>query len=416
MIYFNNSKNLWTSALVAVKLRNQRAFPEPPKLTLGPTKDCSLKRKWSSPSVIPALNSANKDCGEKTLSLSDYFSGSRSFPLEELQSFPHLLQNIHCLELPSQMSSVLNNSLLLHYINCVKDESILLRLYYWLSQALQEECIWYNMNNYEQEKEFVNLLDIVIRVQCFLQCSLLQSLKELLQNWLLWLSMDAHVQPLTSSPLETTLGETMTSLVQLIEYVGWLSLTALRLESNNTLLLHFILDFFEKVCDIYVNYDLPLLVLFPPVIFHSALLSLDASILNQLCYIMYRYHNNLTAAKKNNVLKKAKSEFNLSSKICQEFNYYLTAMVRCLWMSKPFDKGMYVDPQSLENSGVTEYKYSLNLVQHPSLLSYAASFLLQVSVFKVSLDFIGNTDCENRNCLYLNCKACSEVLVLTKFW
>lgn len=41
-------------------------------------------------------------------------------------------------QLPSQMSSVLNNSLLLHYINCVKDESILLRLYYWLSQALQE--------------------------------------------------------------------------------------------------------------------------------------------------------------------------------------------------------------------------------------------------------------------------------------
>lgn len=446
-IYFNNSKNLWTSALVAVKLRNQRAFPEPPKLTLGPTKGCSLKRKWSSPSVIPALKSANKDCGEKTLSLSDYFSNSRSFPLEELQSFPHLLQNIHCLELPSQMSSVLNNSLLLHYINCVKDESILLRLYYWLSQALQEECIWYNMNNYEQEKEFVNLLDIVIRVQCFLQegfysceaflykslplwdgfscrshflqllswipfssfsemkpllfnhlaplfltstiyfkCSLLQSLKELLQNWLLWLSMDAHVQPLTSSPLETTLGETMTSLAQLIDYVGWLSLTALRLESNNTLLLHFILDFFEKVCDIYINYDLPLLVLFPPVIFHSALLSLDASILNQLCYIMYRYHNNLTAAKKNNVLKKAKSEFNLSSKICQEFNYYLTTMVHCLWMSKPFDKGMYVDPQSLENSGVTEYKYSLNLVQHPSLLSYAASFLLQESPEERTID------------------------------
>ncbi|KAH0500428.1 Centromere protein I [Microtus ochrogaster] len=201
LIYFNNSKNLWTSALVAVKLRNQRTFPEPPKLTLGPTKGCSLKRKWSSLSVIPALNSANKDCGEKTWSLSDYFSSSRSFPLEELQSFSHLLQNIHCLELPSQMSSVLNNSLLLHYINCVKDESILLRLYYWLSQALQEECVWYNMNNYEQEKEFVNLLDIVIRVQCFLQCSLLQSLKELLQNWLLWLSMDAHVQPVTSSPL-----------------------------------------------------------------------------------------------------------------------------------------------------------------------------------------------------------------------
>ncbi|XP_028730864.1 centromere protein I isoform X1 [Peromyscus leucopus] len=437
-IYFNNSKNLWTSALLAVKLRNQGAFPEPPKLTLGPTKGSSLKRKWNSHSVIPPLNSANKECGQKKMSLSDYLSSARSLPLEELRSFPQLLQNIHCLELPSQMSSALNNSLLLHYINCVKDESILLRLYYWLSQTLQEECMWYNMNNYEEEKEFINFLDIVIRVQCFLQegfyssevflfkslplwdgfscrsqflqlmawipfssfsevkpllfdhlaplfftstiyfkCSVLQSLKELLQNWLLWLSTDAHVQPVTNSPLETTLGGSMDSVAQLIDYVGWLSMVAVRLESNSTLLLHFILDFYEKVCDIYINYDLPLVVLFPPMIFHSALLSLDASILNQLCYIIYRYRNNLTAAKKNNFLKKAKSEFNLSSKICQEFNYYLTVMVHCLWMSKPFEKGVYIDPQTLENTGETEYKNSLNLVHHPALLSYAASFLLQ---------------------------------------
>ncbi|XP_037054831.1 centromere protein I isoform X2 [Peromyscus leucopus] len=439
-IYFNNSKNLWTSALLAVKLRNQGAFPEPPKLTLGPTKGSSLKRKWNSHSVIPPLNSANKECGQKKMSLSDYLSSARSLPLEELRSFPQLLQNIHCLELPSQMSSALNNSLLLHYINCVKDESILLRLYYWLSQTLQEECMWYNMNNYEEEKEFINFLDIVIRVQCFLQegfyssevflfkslplwdgfscrsqflqlmawipfssfsevkpllfdhlaplfftstiyfkCSVLQSLKELLQNWLLWLSTDAHVQPVTNSPLETTLGGSMDSVAQLIDYVGWLSMVAVRLESNSTLLLHFILDFYEKVCDIYINYDLPLVVLFPPMIFHSALLSLDASILNQLCYIIYRYRNNLTAAKKNNFLKKAKSEFNLSSKICQEFNYYLTVMVHCLWMSKPFEKGVYIDPQTLENTGETEYKNSLNLVHHPALLSYAASFLLQES-------------------------------------
>lgn len=31
------------------------------------------------------------------------------------------------------------------------------------------ECVWYNINNYEQEKEFINFLDLVIRVQCFLQ-------------------------------------------------------------------------------------------------------------------------------------------------------------------------------------------------------------------------------------------------------
>nr|BAC31525.1 unnamed protein product [Mus musculus] len=439
-IFFNNSKNLWTSASLAVRLRNQGAFPEPLNLPLRPTTGRSLKRKWNSHSVIPALNSANKEYGEKTASLFDYLSSERSLPLEQLQRFPQLLESIHCLELPSQMCSVLNSPLLLHYINCVKDESILLRISYWLSQALQEECVWYNINNYEQEKEFINFLDLVIRVQCFLQegfysceaflykslplwdgsscrsqylqllawipfssfsevkpllsdhlaplfftssiyfkCSVLQSLQELLQNWLLWLSTDAHVQPTTDSPLETTLGGSMSSVSQLIEYTGWLCVVAMRLESSSTLLLHFILDFYEKVCDVYINYDLPIVVLFPPVIFHSALLSLDATILNQLCYIMYRYRNNWTAAKKNRYLQKAKPEFSLSSKICKEYNYYLTAMVCCLWTSRPFKAGVYTDPETIENTGGTQYKSTLNIVYHPSLLSYAASFLLQES-------------------------------------
>lgn len=49
-------------------------------------------------------------------------------------SWPTILSS----QLPSQMGAVLNNSLLLHYINCVRDESVLLRLYHWLSQTLQE--------------------------------------------------------------------------------------------------------------------------------------------------------------------------------------------------------------------------------------------------------------------------------------
>ncbi|XP_011770132.2 centromere protein I isoform X1 [Macaca nemestrina] len=441
-IYFKNSENLWKMALLAVKQRNQGPSPEPLKLMLGPANVRPLKRKWNSLSIIPVLNSSSytKECGKKEMSLSDCLNRSGSFPLEQLKSFPQLLQNIHCLELPSQMGSVLNNSLLLHYINCVRDEPVLLRFYYWLSQTLQEECIWYKVNNYEHGKEFTNFLDTIIRAECFLQegfysceaflykslplwdglccrsqflqlvswipfssfsevkpllfdhlaqlfftstiyfkCSVLQSLKELLQNWLLWLSMDIHMKPVTNSPLETTLGGSMNSVSKLIHYVGWLSTTAMRLESNSTFLLHFILDFYEKVCDIYINYNLPLVVLFPPGIFYSALLSLDTSILNQLCFIMHRYRKNLTAAKKNELVQKTKSEFNFSSKTYQEFNHYLTSMVGCLWTSKPFGKGIYIDPEILEKTGVTEYKNSLNVIHHPSFLSYAVSFLLQES-------------------------------------
>ncbi|XP_057574366.1 centromere protein I isoform X2 [Hippopotamus amphibius kiboko] len=438
MIYFKNSENLWKTALLAVRQRNQGLPPEPLKLMLANVRP--VKRKWHSYSVIPVLNSHNcsEESGKKRMNLCDYFNSSGSFPLEQLKSFPQLLQNIHCLELPSQMGAVLNNSLLLHYINCVRDESVLLRLYHWLSQTLQEECIWYKVNNYEHGKEFTNFLDTVLRAECFLQegfysceaflykslplwdglccrsqflqlvswipfssfsevkpllfdhlsrlfftstiyfkCSVLQCLKELLQNWLLWLSMDIHMKSVMNSPLETTLGGSMNSVSELIHYVGWLSTTAMRLEGNSTFLLHFILDFYEKVCDIYVNYNLPLVVSFPPGVFYPALLSLDSSILNQLCYIMDRYRKNLTAAKKNELVQKTKSEFSFSSKTYQEFNHYLTAMVGCLWTSKPFQKGLYIDLEVLEKASVAEYKNSLNLVQHPALLSYAASFLLQ---------------------------------------
>ncbi|XP_016051185.1 PREDICTED: centromere protein I [Miniopterus natalensis] len=439
-ISFKNSENLWKTALVAVRQRNQGPSPEPLKLMLGPANARPRKRKWNSHSLIPVLNSSShsKECGKKGMSLSDYLSRKRAFPIEQLKSFPQLLQNIHCLELPSQMGAVLNNSLLLHYINCVRDESLLLRLYHWLSQTLQEECIWYKVNNYESEKEFTNFLDTIIKAECFLQegfhsceaflykslplwdgfscrsqflqlvswfpfssfsevkpfifdhlaqlfftstiyfkCSVLENLKELLQNWLLWLSTDIHMKTVTESSLETTFSGSMQSVFELIHYVGWLSTNALRLENNSTFLLHFVLDFYEKVCDIYINYNLPLVVLFPPGIFYLALLSLDSSILNRLCYIMHRYRNNLTAAKKNELVLKTKSEFIFSSKTYQEYNHYLTAMVGCLWTSKPFQKGSYFDPEVFKKIGVAKYKTSLNLVHHPALLSYAISFLLK---------------------------------------
>lgn len=36
-------------------------------------------------------------------------------------------------------------------------------------------------------------------------------------------------------------------VAELINFVGWISTVALRLESNHTFLLHFILDFYETV-------------------------------------------------------------------------------------------------------------------------------------------------------------------------
>lgn len=47
---------------------------------------------------------------------------------------------------------------------------------------------------------------------------------------------------------------------------------------------------FLQVCDMYLKYNLPLLIMPPAGVFYPALLSMDSVNLNQLCYIMYRYY------------------------------------------------------------------------------------------------------------------------------
>lgn len=48
---------------------------------------------------------------------------------------------------------------------------------------------------------------------------------------------------------------------------------------------------FLQVCDMYLKYNLPLLIMPPAGVFYPALLSMDSVNLNQLCHIMYRYCN-----------------------------------------------------------------------------------------------------------------------------
>lgn len=187
----------------------------------------SFLQKWNTQLIVPASSAStqNSAVGGKR-SRVDSFGANRSFPVEQLQTFPQLLQNIHRLEVsgrkvsssvlgkqktfvcdltgvwcvgnliqkehlvlrlvsrrpggwssyqwrigqlwwheslwqltnmntkelvwfclftlslflqfPSQMGSVLTNPLLLHYMNCSKDASVHLRLYYWMGQTLQQ--------------------------------------------------------------------------------------------------------------------------------------------------------------------------------------------------------------------------------------------------------------------------------------
>ncbi|NXH78519.1 CENPI protein, partial [Hydrobates tethys] len=453
--YFKNPEGPWKAAINTIRQRNQGNSPVSQPLFLGTAQRQSRKRKWNTQLIIP-VSSTNKNNSEEDREKKcvDLYSMNETFPVEQLQTFSQLLQNIHCLEFPSQMGSVLTNPLLLHYINCIKDESIYLRLYYWMGQTLQEECTWCVADNNQYEEEFKDFLETVYKAECFLQegfssceeflykslplwdgfccrsqilrlvswiplssfsemkshlydpltqlfftsslyfkCSVLESLKDLLQNWLNWhvIHLDSESDSQVDS-LNTTLSGLLNVVAELIHFVGWISTIALRLENNSTLLLYFILDFYETVCDIYLRYNLPLLIMPPAGIFYPALLSMDSASLNQLCYIMYRYRTNLVAAKENEMSKKKIMQFKLSSQTYEEYNQYITAMVGCLWTSSAFQKdthpqGLRMNDALLKKTTVQEFKTSFNIVYHPAMMGYAVHFLQQARPDDTTFNF-----------------------------
>ncbi|NXV79965.1 CENPI protein, partial [Atlantisia rogersi] len=165
--YFRNSEGPWKAAINVIRRRNQKNSPVYQLLPLGTARPPSRKRKWNNQLILPA-SSTNQHYLKEDREKCDLYSTNETFPVEQLQTFAQLLENIHRLEFPSQMGSVLTNPLLLHYMNCVKDESIYLRLYYWMGQALQEECAWY-VTDKEQHEEFKEFLETVYKSECFLQ-------------------------------------------------------------------------------------------------------------------------------------------------------------------------------------------------------------------------------------------------------
>ncbi|KAF7244814.1 Centromere protein I [Varanus komodoensis] len=381
-IRFRNSENMWKTAISNVKRRIYGMPTSQPNL-VGTGCVQAQKRKWNVKLALPVCSSKSGYSNDSQKSDYTYLTHTKFFPVEQLRTFPQLLQNIRCLELPSRIGSILGSPLLLHYINCVKDDSIYQRMYYWMGQTFREECPWYKIENQQYELEFKDFLENVLEAESFLQCGVLESLRELLLNWLNWHIMQADTATgLNADTLNTTFSGLVNSVAEFIHFVGWLSTLALRLEKNSAFLMHFILDFYEIVCDVYQKFNLPLVVMPPAGVFYPALLSMDCVTVDRLCHIMYRYRTNLIAAKQNQKAKKTMLQFKFSSQTCKEYNQYITAIVGCLWTSNVFQKdnhpqGLNVDQAVLEKTRVQDYRKGLNIVYHPALTGYAILFLKQ---------------------------------------
>uniref|UniRef100_W5NDY1 Centromere protein I n=1 Tax=Lepisosteus oculatus TaxID=7918 RepID=W5NDY1_LEPOC len=434
---FKNYDSTWKNALSAVQKRNKAEIVMELQAAVSVRpQSASRKRKRNCHLSVPPLGSCAPPPGARE----DGVLGSRVFPLEQLRTFPQLLQNIHLLELPAQMGSVLNSPLVLHYINCITDDSVFLRLDYWLGHALHEEFLFCKDTSYENNSEAIEFFSSLITAQQFLQegflstevftlkflrvwdgslfrsqilsllsyipvipcsdvkqllfepliqlffscslyfkCSVIECLNSMLVKWLTWHAVFASEDQFDMSisghsPTNMSLSGIMSSVVELVEFVGRISTIALHMEGYNTLLLHFVLNFYETVCDMYVKYDFPLAIMPPAGVFYPALLSKDPVSVNQLCHIMFRYRVNLLSAK--DPEKQGKKTFLVNSKTYRKYNQYVVAMVWCLWSSKAFMAGMEIEinPDLLAQAGVAEYRSTFNIVHHPALTGYAIDF------------------------------------------
>uniref|UniRef100_A0A8C1G3Q2 Centromere protein I n=1 Tax=Cyprinus carpio TaxID=7962 RepID=A0A8C1G3Q2_CYPCA len=375
---FKNHNSTWKVALSAVQRKNKGAVLVDQSLSLDVKEKPSSRKRKLHHLAIPPLTSAF-----------DSNSSKKVLRLQELRSFKELLENIHNIELPAQMGSLLGSALALHYLDCVQDESAFLRLNFWLGHSLQEV---YSTNPRTSINHF--FLPWFVFVHCSQEgfSSTESFLYKFLSVWDGCLLRPQILDLLSDIPLmpsfcecpnylccnqrnsRNTISALVTFFMELVRFVGLLASEGLRLESCHVLLLNQTLAFYETVCDMFLKFSLPLIIMPPAGVFYPALFATDSVSVDRLGYIMYRYRKNLTLAKKQE--QQREQTFHISRNTYKEFNRNLQAMVNSMWNSWWCVPGsdIEIDKDLIALSKVAEPWCRFDLIHHPALFSYAIEF------------------------------------------
>ncbi|XP_014900264.1 centromere protein I [Poecilia latipinna] len=433
---FKNHISPWKSALIGVQRRNgvqvasgiSLAFAVRDKTASRKRKHAHLELPPLSPVTIKEPQAAQG-------------SSRKLVPMQQIQSFAQLLQNMHRIELPAQMGSLLGSSLALQYLDCVQDESALLRLNFWLGYALHEEFLFCSdggaNKNPEEALQFLNrllsaqhflqegfnssdaflfkflnvwdgsllrpqilgllsnipvipssqikallfdpLMQLFFTSSLFFKCGLIECLNHMLLKWLTWhsayaLEDDLDISLNSHTSINITLSGFKDSVMELVHFVGRLASLGLQLEGCHSLLLSFILDFYETVCDTFLKFGLPLVVMPPPGVFYPAFFAADPISVDRLAFIMHRYKVNLTSAKRQE--KVTEQAFHISRQTFREFNRYQVFLVNCLWNSNMCypEAEVRLSDELLAQSGVPQFSTRFDLIHHPAFVSYALDF------------------------------------------
>lgn len=427
---FKNHNSTWKVALSTVQRKNKGAVLVDQSLSVDVKVKPSSRKRKRHHLAVPPLSSAF-----------DTNSSKKGLRLQELRSFKELLENIHNIELPAQMGSMLGSTLALHYLDCVQDESAFLRLNFWLGHSLQEEFLLCPVDgSSDNNSEACRFLNTILLSQQFLQegfsstesflykflsvwdgsllrpqildllsdiplmpsfymnrllfeplkqlyftstvffkCSVIECLNSMLVKWLTWHSVSASEGSLdislnSNSTMTMTLSGFMDSVMELVRFVGLLASEGLRLENCHVLLLNQTLAFYETVCDMFLKYSLPLIIMPPAGVFYPALFAIDSISLDRLGYIMYRYRMNLTLAKQQK--QQREQTFHISRNAYKEFNRNLQTMVNSMWNSQWCITGsdLEINKDLITLSKIAEPWCCFDIIHHPALFSYAIEF------------------------------------------
>ncbi|KAJ8397992.1 hypothetical protein AAFF_G00433390 [Aldrovandia affinis] len=393
---FKNHNSTWKVALSAVQKRNNAGVLTDLRLNLSMrTQPNSKKRKFSH-LTIPAVSSVPLRV-----------SSSKALPLEQLRDFPHLLENLHRIELPAQMGSMLGSPLALHYIDCVRDNSAFLRLNFWLGHSLHEEFLFCREASSQNMAEATRFLNTLISTQRLLQegfssteVFLYRFLRvwdgSLLRTQILGLLSDIAVVP--SSRIKVVLFE---PLMQLF-FTSSLFFKCSVVECLNSMLLKWLtwhsVYALEDELDISVTSQTPqnmtLSGLMDSVVelvqfvgriatvglqlegYHTLLLSFTLDFYETVCGMYLKYDLPLVLMPPAGVFypallatnpvsvdrlcqimhryraslvsaklqeRQSQKPFHISRKTYREFNQYVVSMVNCLWNSRAFMPGMGIE-------------------------------------------------------------------------
>ncbi|XP_056625712.1 centromere protein I [Triplophysa dalaica] len=232
---------------------------------------------------------------------------------------------------------------------------------------------------YMRKLLFEPLKQLYFTSTVFFKCSVIECLNNMLVKWLTWHSVSVvkgglDISLNSNSTMAMSLSGFMDSVMELVRFVGLLASEGLRLENCHVLLLNQTLAFYETVCDMFLKFSLPLIIMLPAGVFYPALFATDSVSVDRLGYIMYRYRKNLTLAKRQE--KQREQTFHISRNTYKEFNRNLQAMVNSMWNSSWCLPGsdLEIDKDLIALSKVAEPWCRFDLIHHPALFSYAVEF------------------------------------------